>query len=94
MPDWTESAPPPSVLAKRAAPAEAGVEAEVMAMDVFFGTTDAGEAKGVLAELNREVLTERKANIYYGLALDKMFKVGANIKTSMFIGLFLDLRSS
>ena len=54
-------------------------------MDVFFGTADVGETKGVLAELNREVLTERKANIYCGLALDKMSKVGANIKTSMFM---------
>ena len=78
MPDWTASHPLPSSDAtSREAAREAGVEAEVIKMQAFFNNGAMEDEKSdKLKELSSDLLTERKSNIYYGLAFDKMLNFG------------------
>ena len=55
-------------------------------MEQFFGNNvENDETSATLKSLNSEMLTERKANVFYGLCLDKGLQVGIGVSTSMFV---------
>ena len=54
-------------------------------MHAFFNRGDMeDEQSAKLKELAAELLTERKTNVYYGLAFDKALKMGTGLETAMF----------
>ena len=77
--------PLPSDPATRDVARLAQSQIEEITIKSFFNGGGSDEDSSILKELRRHVLDERKANVYYGLALDKAMQAGIGLQTSMFL---------